>query len=215
MCLCQRLNSYQGARGFIFLWPHTFQFRDTVPIKGQEDLFSSSHIPSNSEVSRIRGDDPLDMVSLILKERHSKTKFRFLQTKMRPNYFLMLLTKCLKIFENIAFAFITSHNKFLTIGLSSFLAVYFSIMNLEQSVKDLQAQNTEFQALILNLSKGQDELKSLLTKKEKKTKKPKGVLNMGRRFKGPLKKVEEAEAPKEGKKTRGKKLRPILQLRDA
>src|SRR3954465_8949987 len=100
-------------------------------------------------------------------------------------------------------------------GFSSFLAVYFSIMNLEQSVKDLQAQNTEFQALILNLSKGQDELKSLLNKKEKKTKKPKGVLNMGRRFKGPLKKVEEAETPKEGKKTRGKKLRPILQLRDA
>src|SRR4051812_14650273 len=88
-------------------------------------------------------------------------------------------------------------------------------MNLEQSVKDLQSQNTEFQALILNLSKGQDELKSLLTKKEKKTKKPKGVLNLGRRSKGPLKKVEEAEAPKEGKKTRVKKLRPILQLRDA
>src|SRR4051812_9595872 len=88
-------------------------------------------------------------------------------------------------------------------------------MNLEQSVKDLQAQNTEFQALILNLSKGQDELKSLLTKKEKKTKKPKGVLNLGRRFKGPLKKVEEAEAHREGKKTKVKKLRPILQLRDA
>src|SRR4051812_28890367 len=100
-------------------------------------------------------------------------------------------------------------------GFSSFLAVYFSIMNLEQSVKDLQAQNTEFQALILNLSKGQDELKSLLTKKEKKTKKPKGVPNLGRKFKGPLKKVEEAETPKEGKKTLGNRLRPILQLRDA
>src|SRR3954464_2586573 len=100
-------------------------------------------------------------------------------------------------------------------SLSSVLAVYFSIMNLEQSVKDLQAQNAEFRALILNLSKGQDELKSLLTKKEKKTKKPKGVLNLGRRFKGPLKRVEEAETPKEGKKTRVKKLRPILQLRDA
>src|SRR3954463_3382799 len=99
-------------------------------------------------------------------------------------------------------------------GFSSFLAVYFSIMNLEQSVKDLQAQNTEFQALILNLSKGQDELKALLTK-QTKTKKTKGVLNLGRRFKGPLKKVEEAEAPKEGKKTRVKKVRPILQLRDA
>src|SRR3954467_2951843 len=82
-------------------------------------------------------------------------------------------------------------------GFSSFLAVYFSIMNLEQSVKDLQAQNAEFQALILNLSKGQDELKTLLTKKEKKTKKPKGVINMGRRFKGRPKKAAETGIPKD------------------
>src|SRR4051812_17242119 len=132
-----------------------------------------------------------------------------------PKSFLMLLTKFPKILGNIAFAFITSHNRFLTMSLSFVLTVYFSIMNLEQSVKDLQAQNAEFQALILNLSKGQDELKSLLTKKEEKTKKPKGVLNLGRRFKGPLKKIEEAETPKESKKTRVKKLRPILQLKDA
>src|SRR4051812_16302931 len=59
-------------------------------------------------------------------------------------------------------------------------------MNLEQSVKDLQAQNAQFQDLILNLSKGQEELKTMLTKKKKK-----------------------------GKKTLGKRLRPILQLRDA
>src|SRR4051812_3557143 len=58
-------------------------------------------------------------------------------------------------------------------------------MNLEQSVKDLQAQNAQFQDLIMNLSMGQDELKALLTKKKKK-----------------------------GKKTLGKKLRSILQLRD-
>src|SRR3954471_22737992 len=95
------LNPYLGAKGFIFLWPRTFQFRDTVPIKGQEDLFSSSHVLSNSEVSRIRGDDPLDMVSLILKEGRSKTKFRILQTKTRPTHFLMLLTRFLKILENI------------------------------------------------------------------------------------------------------------------
>src|SRR3954467_7727656 len=82
-------------------------------------------------------------------------------------------------------------------SLSSVLKVYFSIMNLEQSVKDLQAQNAEFQALILNLSKGQDDLKALLTKKEKKTKKPKGVINLGRRFKGRPKKAEEAGIPKD------------------
>src|SRR3954471_23071454 len=59
-------------------------------------------------------------------------------------------------------------------------------MDLEQSVKDLQAQNAEFQALILNLSKGQEELKTMLSKNKKK-----------------------------GKKTQLKNLRPILQLRDA
>src|SRR3954469_20923922 len=127
------------------------------------------------------------MVSLILKERDSKTKVRIFQTKTRPNHFLILLTKFPKILENISFAFITLHNRFPMMGFSSFLAVYFSIMNLEQSVKDLQAQNTEFQALILNLSKGQEELKAMLTKKKKK----------------------------KGKKTQVKKLRPILQLRDA
>src|SRR3954465_5224325 len=97
----------------------------------------------------------------------------------------MLLTKFPKILGSIASAFITLHHRFPP-QVSYHLAVYFSIMNLEQSVKDLQAQNAQFQDLILNLSKGQDELKALLTKKKKK-----------------------------GKKTLGKKLRPILQLRDA
>src|SRR3954469_18962028 len=41
----------QMARGYIFLWPHTFQFRDSVPIKGQEDFYSSGHIPSSSKTS--------------------------------------------------------------------------------------------------------------------------------------------------------------------
>src|SRR4051812_50166393 len=98
----------------------------------------------------------------------------------------MLLTKFPKILGSIASAFITLHHRFPP-QVSFHLAVYFSIMNLEQSVKDLQAQNAQFQDLILNLSKGQDELKALLTKKKKK----------------------------KGKKVLGKKLRPILQLRDA
>src|SRR3954471_24191239 len=97
----------------------------------------------------------------------------------------MSLTKLPEILENIAFAFITLHHRFPP-QVSHLLAVYFSTMNLEQSVKDLQAQNAQFQDLILNLSKGQEELKTMLTKKKKK-----------------------------GKKTLGKNLRPILQLRDA
>src|SRR3954467_15722510 len=78
----------------------------------------------------------------------------------------MLLTKFPDILGSIASAFITLHHRFPP-QVSHLLAVYFSIMNLEQSVKDLQAQNAEFQALILNLSKGQEELKALLVEKEK------------------------------------------------
>ncbi|XP_058757559.1 uncharacterized protein LOC131630837 [Vicia villosa] len=51
--------------------------------------------------------------------------------------------------------------------------------------------------MILSLAKGQEELKTLLTKNEKKTKKPVGVFNMGRRFRGPLKKVKDVEIPEE------------------
>src|SRR3954464_11118547 len=98
-------------------------------IKGQEDLFSSGHITSNSDTlylsrgkriyfplamylqilkyPRIRGYDPLHMVSLIPIKEYPR--IRILQTKTRPNHFLMLLTIFLKILEKIAFAFITSH----------------------------------------------------------------------------------------------------------
>ena len=58
-------------------------------------------------------------------------------------------------------------------------------MHLEQTVKDLQAQNAQFQQLFLTLAKGQEELKTLLVEeKKKKTKKITGILNMGRRFQG-------------------------------
>ena len=54
---------------------------------------------------------------------------------------------------------------------------------MEQIMKDLQAQNTQFQKVLLTLAKGQEELKTLLAEeRKKKTKKVNGVLNMGRRF---------------------------------
>ena len=56
-------------------------------------------------------------------------------------------------------------------------------MDLEQTVKDLQAQNAQFQEMILNLSKGQEELKTLLLEK-KKDKKSVSYINPGRRLKG-------------------------------
>ena len=68
-----------------------------------------------------------------------------------------------------------------------FFAVYFSIMNpessTEQSIKALQAQNAQFQELIMSLAQGQEELKALLVKKKKKKKKKRTVLfNTGRRI---------------------------------
>ena len=42
--------------------------------------------------------------------------------------------------------------------------VYFSKMDIEQMIKDLQAQNSQFQQLLLTLAKGQKELKTLLEK---------------------------------------------------
>ena len=58
-------------------------------------------------------------------------------------------------------------------------------MDVEQTVKDLQAQNAQFQQMLMALTKEQEELKTLLAKeKKKKTKKPTGVVIMGRRFKG-------------------------------
>ena len=52
-------------------------------------------------------------------------------------------------------------------------------------MKDLQAQNMQFQQLLLTLAKGQEELKNFLAEERKrKTKKVNGVLNMGRRFHG-------------------------------
>src|SRR3954470_3610241 len=65
---------------------------------------------------RIRGYDPLDMVSLIPMEEHPR--IRVLQTKMRPNHFLKLLTKFLKILENIAPAFINIASQVSTTGFS-------------------------------------------------------------------------------------------------
>ena len=69
-------------------------------------------------------------------------------------------------------------------------------MPLEQNIKDLQAQNAQFQQMFLALVKGQEDLKTLILKdKKKKTKRLVGVLNMGRRLKGPAKRALEFATP--------------------
>ena len=61
-------------------------------------------------------------------------------------------------------------------------------MSLEQTVKDLRAQNAQFQQMFLALAKGQEDMKALIIKeKTKKAMKPTSVFNLGRRFRGPAK----------------------------
>ena len=53
---------------------------------------------------------------------------------------------------------------------------------MEQTVKDLQAQNAQFQQMFLAMAKGQEDLKALLLKeKKKKSKRSVGILNLRRR----------------------------------
>ena len=54
-------------------------------------------------------------------------------------------------------------------------------MNLEKTVMDLQAQNSQFQEALLALDKGQQDMMALLEVKKKPKKR--ALVNMGRRFK--------------------------------
>ena len=78
-------------------------------------------------------------------------------------------------------------------------------MDIEKTVKDLQAQKS--QQMFLTLEKGQEDLKTLLIKEnKKKAKKPAGVLNLGRRFKGPARRtLDFATSSGEGDNQEGKK----------
>ena len=63
-------------------------------------------------------------------------------------------------------------------------------MSFEQSIKDLQAQNAQFQQMFISLAKGQEHLKALILKEKNKKKKVAGIMNMGRRFGGHLKRQD-------------------------
>ena len=78
-------------------------------------------------------------------------------------------------------------------------------MDIEQTVKDLQAQNSQFQQLLLTLAKGQEELKTLLEKeKDKKKKKRAGVATLGRRFEGQARRVLDFLSTSEKGERKGK-----------
>ena len=66
-------------------------------------------------------------------------------------------------------------------------------MDIEQTVKDLQAQNSQFQQLLITLEKGQEDLKAMLEKEKEKDKEKKkkraGVATLGRRFENQARRV--------------------------
>src|ERR1044072_2495791 len=72
-------------------------------------------------------------------------------------------------------------------------------MALEQTVKDLQAQNAQFQQMFTSLVQGQEDLKKLINKKKKVV----GLLNMGRRYRGGPKVVSRIELSEDSVKNEG------------
>ena len=83
-------------------------------------------------------------------------------------------------------------------------------MDLEQTVKDLQEQNAQFQQMFLTLAKGQEDLKTLVIKEtKKKANKSTGVLNLGRRFPEPARRTLDfvtSSGEKDNQEGKGKKV---------
>ena len=67
----------------------------------------------------------------------------------------------------------------------------------EASIKALQAQNAQFQKLIMGLAQGQEELKALLVKQNKKKKRT-VLFNTGRRLGNTLRNEAERTTPSVG-----------------
>src|SRR4051812_47553282 len=68
-------------------------------------------------------------------------------------------------------------------------------MESEMSIKNLEAQNAQVQVAILELAKGQEELKALIIKKKKKPKGSAGVSHLRRKIKIPVKKIKKPLIP--------------------
>lgn len=73
--------------------------------------------------------------------------------------------------------------------MSQSLSLFISAMDSDQTMQSLQAQNAELREAVLALTKGQAELKALLTPKKKKVKRTAGY-NLRRSFRTPIKQVK-------------------------
>ena len=99
------------------------------------------------------------MVGLILVEGHPTIRsspIKDVDQRSNSNIFLCLPRE---ILENIAYiSYISLHNRFLPYRSPYLPTVYFSKMDMEQTVKDLQAQNAQFQQMLMAVGKGQEDL---------------------------------------------------------
>src|SRR3954462_15395568 len=68
-------------------------------------------------------------------------------------------------------------------------------MESEASIKNLEVQNAQVQVAILELAKGQQELKALILKKKKKPKESAGLSYLRRKIKIPVKKIKKPPIP--------------------
>src|SRR3954462_9713772 len=68
-------------------------------------------------------------------------------------------------------------------------------MDSETNVKNLEAQNAQVQVAILELAKGQQELKALIIKKKKKPKGSVGLSHLKRKIKIPVKRSKKPPIP--------------------
>src|SRR3954469_3374113 len=68
-------------------------------------------------------------------------------------------------------------------------------MESETSIKNVEAQNAQVQVAILELEKGQQELKALIIKKKKKPKGSVGLSHLKRKIKIPVKKFKKPPIP--------------------
>src|SRR3954470_2796789 len=68
-------------------------------------------------------------------------------------------------------------------------------MEYKTSIKNLEAQNAHVQVAILELAKGQQELKALITKKKKNPKGSVGVSHLKRKIKIPVKRSKKPPIP--------------------
>src|SRR3954470_1902915 len=93
----------------------------------------------------------------------------------------------------------SSHTHFITgshDGFSSLRCLFQSEeMESEASIKNLEVQNAQVQVAILELAKGQQELKALILKKKKKPKESAGLSYLRRKIKIPVKKIKKPPIP--------------------